>query len=311
MWWSWRLAREVQAGTAQRQPSRAKTGSRCCGWASHSWQTCSRSFSQAFQRGSPAGRKASSAARKSATTDGAAANVMSASSMSSLRAHICRSTGARVAPREAKALCDIAGRRREAEGAVQAKVKEGAEEDTHLPVDALHGAAGDPQALVDHEGVARGAELEELLHVLGDRHFDGGPAGVGRRVDGLRWGFAERAVVDGSGRGGGSLGGDDLGGGSERELAPRHTAGELDRLAPAGAQPSRAAEREAEAVALVGVGGRARDERLERANRPVARERQPLALAVGRGRRGEETRLRPRQVARSEGGGNGREALEP
>ena len=178
-------------------------------------------------------------------------------------------------------------------------------------VDALHGAAGEPQALVDHEGVARGAELEEFLHVLGDRHFDGGPAGVGRRVDGLRWGFAERAVVDGSGRGGESLGGDDLGGGSERELAPRHTSGELDRLAPAGAQPSRAAEREAEAVALVGVGGRARDERLERANRPVARERQPLALAVGRGRRGEETRLRPRQVARSEGGGNGREAFEP
>ena len=27
MWWSWRFRRELQAGTVQRQPSRAKTGS--------------------------------------------------------------------------------------------------------------------------------------------------------------------------------------------------------------------------------------------------------------------------------------------
>ena len=97
---------------------------------------------------------------------------------------------------------------------------------------------------------------------------------------------------------------------SESSL-PGHAAGELDRLAPAAAHAARAAEREAEAVALVRVGRRARAERLQRANRPAARESQPLMLAVGGGRRGEETRLRPREVARGEGGGDGGKGLEP
>src|SRR5207249_2844108 len=85
------------ARTAQRQPSRANTGSRWRGWDSHSPQTCSRTFSQPFQSGAPAGRKASRAPRNSATTDGGAANVMSASSVSSWCARICHSTEARVA----------------------------------------------------------------------------------------------------------------------------------------------------------------------------------------------------------------------
>ncbi len=192
---------------------------------------------------------------------------------------------------------------------MQAEVEEGAEEDAHLPVDALHGSPGGPQALVDRERIASGSELEELLHVLGDRHVDGRPAEVGRPLHGLRLGG--HAVVDRSGRGGEPLGGNDLGGLRERELAARHAAGELDRLAPAGAHSARTAEREAEAVALVGVRRRAHDQRFQRANGPVARERQPLALAVGGGRRGEEARLRPREVARGEGGGDGGEALEP
>jgi len=192
---------------------------------------------------------------------------------------------------------------------VQAEVEEGAEEDAHLPVDALHDAPGGPQALVDRERIASGPELEELLHVLGDRYVDAGPAEVGRRLHGLRLGG--HAVVDRSGRGGEPLGGNDLGGLRERELAARHATGELDRLAPAGAHSARTADREAETVALVGVRGRAHDQRFQRANGPVARERQPLALAVGGGRRGEKARLRPREVARGEGGGDGGEALEP
>src|SRR5439155_1008113 len=122
-----------------------------------------------------------------------------------------RDQGAGLARREAEALGDVARRRRETEGAVQAEIEEGAEEDAHLPVDALHGAPGGAQALVERERV----------------------------------------------RGGG------------------------------------------------------RDERLQRPNRPVARERQPLVLAVGSGRRGEETRLRPREVARAERGGDGGKGLEP
>src|SRR3989475_3392328 len=93
-----------------------------------------------------------------------------------------RDQGAGFARREAEALGDVARRRREAEGAVQAQVEEGAEEDAHLPVDALHGAAGGAQALVEGERVAPRVAAGGVLPGPGGRAVDGGAAGGGPRV---------------------------------------------------------------------------------------------------------------------------------
>src|SRR5206468_2812608 len=124
------------------------------------------------------------------------------------------------------------------------------------------------------------------------------PAEVGRRLHGLRQRLGGHAVVDRSGRGGEPLGGNDLGGLRERELAARHATGELDRLAPAGAHSARTADREAETVALVGVRGRAepsrwweRPARKVRASRPRTR-RQTASWRARRRRKPSSWRAR-------------------
>jgi hypothetical protein len=67
-WWSWRLRRDVHAGTTQRQPSRSKIGSRWRGLASHSAVTWRSRRSSPCQGTSEGLAKAAMAARSSATT---------------------------------------------------------------------------------------------------------------------------------------------------------------------------------------------------------------------------------------------------
>ena len=95
MWWSWRFRRELQAGTVQRQPSRAKTGSWWRGVLSQWVMTWRSRRSSAVQRGSAGSAKASSTSRSSATTDAGPVKRISASQPRALRGARTRSDNPR------------------------------------------------------------------------------------------------------------------------------------------------------------------------------------------------------------------------
>jgi len=101
--------------------------------------------------------------------------------------------GPRLARRDTKPLAGIGGRRRKAHESVESSRVERRQQTSHLPVDALQGADGGPQAPVEGERVEVTEVAREMLDVLGERLLDGVP------IDG-RWRGAPRGRCPRAGR---------------------------------------------------------------------------------------------------------------